>query len=89
MFLGLRLNARCRRLSRRGILYTQPMDEAVMLWWAITLFVIAIIAAVLGFGGMATAFAGIAQVIFYIALALFVISLFAHLFRGGTSTRTA
>lgn len=59
-----------------------------MLWWALAFFVIAIIAAVLGFGGVATAAAGIAQVLFYIALALFVIFLFVHLFRGGTAAVT-
>lgn len=59
-----------------------------MLWWALAFFVIAIVAAVLGFGGLATAAAGIAQVVFYIALALFVIALFVHLFRGGTAPLT-
>lgn len=50
-----------------------------MLRWALGFFVIALIAAVLGFGGIAVAAAGIAKVIFYIFLALFAISLIGHL----------
>jgi uncharacterized membrane protein YtjA (UPF0391 family) len=50
-----------------------------MLRWAIAFFIIALIAAVLGFGGIAIAAAGIAKIIFYIFLALFIISLISHL----------
>jgi uncharacterized membrane protein YtjA (UPF0391 family) len=50
-----------------------------MLRWAIAFFIIALIAAVLGFGGIAVAAAGIAKIIFYIFLALFIISLISHL----------
>jgi uncharacterized membrane protein YtjA (UPF0391 family) len=38
-----------------------------------------LIAAVLGFGGVAVAAAGIAKIIFYIFLVLFVVSLIGHL----------
>jgi uncharacterized membrane protein YtjA (UPF0391 family) len=41
----------------------------------VTLLVIALIAAVLGFGGIAFAAVGIAKIIFFIVLLLFVISL--------------
>lgn len=41
-----------------------------MYGWAITFAIIALIAAILGFGGVAEAFAGIAVVIFVIALIL-------------------
>ena len=51
-----------------------------MLRWAIGFFVVALIAAFLGFGGIAIAFAGIAKILFYIFLVLFVISLASHLF---------
>jgi uncharacterized membrane protein YtjA (UPF0391 family) len=51
----------------------------MMIRWALGFFVIALIAAVLGFGGIAVAAAGIAKIIFYIFLALFVISLIGHL----------
>jgi uncharacterized membrane protein YtjA (UPF0391 family) len=46
-----------------------------MLSYARIFLVIAIIAAIFGFGGIAAASAGIAKVLFYIFLAIFVISL--------------
>jgi len=46
-----------------------------MLQYAWIFLVIAIIAAIFGFGGIAAASAGIAKVLFYIFLAIFVISL--------------
>jgi uncharacterized membrane protein YtjA (UPF0391 family) len=42
-----------------------------MLNWALTFLVIAIIAAVFGFGGIAATATGIAQILFYIFLVLF------------------
>lgn len=47
-----------------------------MLYWAIVFFVVALIAAVLGFGGIAGAASWIAQVLFVVFLIAFVISLF-------------
>ena len=52
-----------------------------MLYWALVFFVVAIIAAVFGFGGIASASAGIAQILFFIFLALFVITLVMRLVR--------
>jgi len=46
-----------------------------MLYWAVVFFVVAIIAALFGFGGIAEASAGIAQILFVIFLVLFVVSL--------------
>jgi uncharacterized membrane protein YtjA (UPF0391 family) len=46
-----------------------------MISWAITFLIIAIIAAVLGFGGIAGTAVGIAKLLFFVFLALFVISL--------------
>src|SRR5215813_9913562 len=54
-----------------------------MLGWAIGFFVAALVAAVFGFGGIATTFTGIAVVLFWVFLALFVLSLvFGILPRG-------
>ncbi|MFC3182996.1 DUF1328 domain-containing protein [Cypionkella sinensis] len=53
-----------------------------MLSWALTFLVIALIAAALGFGGIAGTSAGIAQILFFIFLALFVISMIARLMNG-------
>jgi uncharacterized membrane protein YtjA (UPF0391 family) len=47
-----------------------------MLRWALLFLVVAIIAAVFGFTGIAVAAADIAKIIFFIFLALFVIALF-------------
>ncbi|MHB9029910.1 MAG: DUF1328 domain-containing protein [Candidatus Latescibacterota bacterium] len=46
-----------------------------MLTWAIIFLVVALIAAVFGFGGVASAATGIAKVLFFIFVVLFVISL--------------
>ncbi len=53
-----------------------------MLGWAITFFIVAIIAAVLGFGGIASSLVSIAQILFVIFLILFLISLVWHLVSG-------
>jgi uncharacterized membrane protein YtjA (UPF0391 family) len=53
-----------------------------MLNWALTFLVIAIIAAVFGFGGIAATATGIAQILFYIFLVLFLISLVVAMARG-------
>ncbi len=43
-----------------------------MLGWALTFLVVALVAALFGFGGIATASAGIAQVLFFVFLVLFI-----------------
>jgi uncharacterized membrane protein YtjA (UPF0391 family) len=62
--------------------YSTPQDkEIAMLGWALTFLVIAIIAAVLGFGGIAVASAAIAKIVFLVFLVLFAVSLIAGLIR--------
>lgn len=53
-----------------------------MLYYALVFFVIALIAAFLGFGGMAVAFAGIAKLLFFLFVILFVVSLVMHASRS-------
>ncbi|MEZ4268458.1 MAG: DUF1328 domain-containing protein [Myxococcota bacterium] len=53
-----------------------------MLSWALTFFVIALIAALFGFGGIAASMAGIAKVLFFIFVVLFVVSLIVGTVRG-------
>ena len=53
-----------------------------MLNWALTFLVVALIAAAFGFGGIAGTSAGIAKILFFIFIALFVISLIARLLNG-------
>ena len=52
-----------------------------MLNWALAFFLIAILAAVLGFSGVAIAAAGVAKVLFYLFLILFLVSLVPGLSR--------
>jgi uncharacterized membrane protein YtjA (UPF0391 family) len=49
-----------------------------MLYWALTFFLVALMAAILGFGGIAIAAAGVAKLLFFIFLVLFIVSLVAH-----------
>ena len=57
-----------------------------MLGWALTFLVVALIAAVLGFGGIAGFAVEIAKIIFFVAIALFAIAAVVGLFRGRTPT---
>jgi uncharacterized membrane protein YtjA (UPF0391 family) len=55
-----------------------------MLSWAIVFLVVALGAALLGFGGIAGTAAGIAKILFFVFLIVFVISLIMGLGRGRT-----
>jgi uncharacterized membrane protein YtjA (UPF0391 family) len=52
-----------------------------MLYWAAVFFIIAIIAAVFGFGGVAAGATQIAMILFWVFLILFVLSLVFGLVR--------
>ncbi|HEV7621316.1 MAG TPA: DUF1328 family protein [Flavisolibacter sp.] len=53
-----------------------------MLSWVIAFLIIAIIAGIFGFTGIFVAAVGIAKILFYIFLVLFLVSLIIHLVRG-------
>jgi uncharacterized membrane protein YtjA (UPF0391 family) len=53
-----------------------------MLGWALTFLVVALIAGLLGFTSVAGAAMGIAKILFWVFLILFVVSLVVHLVRG-------
>lgn len=53
-----------------------------MLSWIIAFFILALIAAALGFGGIAGAASGIAQILFFVFLLLLIISAIARAVRG-------
>jgi uncharacterized membrane protein YtjA (UPF0391 family) len=57
-----------------------------MLGWAVTFLIIALIAAVLGFGGIAGLSIEIAKIIFFVAILLFAIAAIVGMFRGRTPT---
>jgi uncharacterized membrane protein YtjA (UPF0391 family) len=52
-----------------------------MLYWAAVFFIIAIIAAVFGFGGVAAGASQIAVILFWVFLVLFIISLLTGVIR--------
>jgi uncharacterized membrane protein YtjA (UPF0391 family) len=52
-----------------------------MLYYALVFFVIALVAALFGFGGIAAGAVEIAKVLFFIFLVLFIVSLVVGLFR--------
>lgn len=56
--------------------------EISMLGWAITFLVVALIAAVLGFGGVAAVSVELAQIVFWVFLVLFALSLVYSLVTG-------
>jgi uncharacterized membrane protein YtjA (UPF0391 family) len=55
-----------------------------LLYYAVVLAIGAVIIGFLGFGGLAGAFAEIARILFFVFILLFVLSLVAHVMRGGS-----
>ncbi len=53
-----------------------------MLRWALAFLIFALVAALLGFGGLAATSAGIAKVLFFIFLAVFLLTLVFGLLAG-------
>lgn len=62
----------------------QHEGSSTMLGWALAFFLIAIVAAVFGFGGIAAGAAAIAKILFFVFLVLFVLSLIFGLARRGS-----
>jgi len=60
------------------------IEGRTMLSWVVTFLVVALIAGILGFGGIAGASVEIAKIIFFIAVVLFLISAVVGLARGRT-----
>jgi uncharacterized membrane protein YtjA (UPF0391 family) len=52
-----------------------------MLYYALVFLVVALLAGLLGFGVVAFAAAEIARILFFVFLALFLVSIISHLFR--------
>jgi uncharacterized membrane protein YtjA (UPF0391 family) len=82
-------------IRSEGRLFQQPTRGAVrraefksrghiMLSWVVTFLIIALIAGILGFGGLAGASIEIAKIIFFIAVVLFLVSAVVGLARGRT-----
>jgi len=78
---AFRTEDRARRRIQANNKLNRKRQEVEMLRWALGFFIVALIAAVLGFSGIAVAAAGIAKILFYIFLVLFLLSLVSHLLR--------
>jgi len=74
---------RCFAVSIDVKIHDLRLMETKMLQLAITCLVIALIAAILGFGGIAGSFVGIAKILFLVFLVLAVVSFFAGGMRRG------
>jgi len=70
--------------ARRAVRVRRSLTReiTIMLGWALTFLVVAIIAAFFGFGGIAVASAGIAKLLFFVFVVLFAVALLAGLIRG-------
>jgi uncharacterized membrane protein YtjA (UPF0391 family) len=60
--------------------------SVAMLGWAVTFLIIALIAAVLGFGGIAGFAVELAKIVFVVAIILFVVSAIFGMMRGRSPT---
>jgi uncharacterized membrane protein YtjA (UPF0391 family) len=70
-------------ITAGAVQWRQQMNFGNLLYWAVVFLVIAVVAALFGFGGVAgTAMEG-AKIIFWIAVVLFVISLLFGFMRRG------
>jgi uncharacterized membrane protein YtjA (UPF0391 family) len=61
-------------------------EEIAMLGWAVTFLIVALVAAVLGFGGIAGVAMEAAKIVFFVAVVLFAIAALVGLVRGRTPT---
>jgi uncharacterized membrane protein YtjA (UPF0391 family) len=55
-----------------------------MLKWALTFFIVAIIAAVFGFGGIAAGAVEIARILFVVFIVLFIVAVLMQVLNGKT-----
>jgi uncharacterized membrane protein YtjA (UPF0391 family) len=70
--MGQRFNACAKQIE----------TELVMLSWVVTFLIVALIAGILGFGGIAGVSIEIAKAIFFIAVILFIVSAVIGIARG-------
>ena len=57
-----------------GSVHVSHSEDCVMLYWAAVFFVIALLAAIFGFGGLAASAAGVAKVLFFVFLVFALVS---------------
>jgi len=75
------------RTIRQPLPYAKINSKRIdMLGWALTFLIVAVIAAIFGFGGIAGVAVEAAKIIFFVAIVLFAISAVVGLMRGRSST---
>jgi uncharacterized membrane protein YtjA (UPF0391 family) len=67
-------------------LFRNETEETAMLGWAVTFLIVALIAAVLGFGGIAGVAVEAGKIVFFVAVLLFAIAALVGMVRGRTPT---
>jgi uncharacterized membrane protein YtjA (UPF0391 family) len=67
--------------AKRAGPHNRILGGEIMLYYALVFFVIALIAAALGFGGIAAGAASIAKILFFIFLVIFLVTLVMGLVR--------
>jgi uncharacterized membrane protein YtjA (UPF0391 family) len=72
--------------ARRVLTRIHSEGDNAMLGWAVTFLIVALIAAVLGFGGVAGVAVEAAKMVFFVAVVLFAISAIVGLVRGRSPT---
>jgi uncharacterized membrane protein YtjA (UPF0391 family) len=85
-------HVRLRRVCTRNLFDLEQLiqgttSDTTMLQLVITLLIIALIAGLLGFGGIAGTAVGLAKIIFFVALVLFLVSLVFGGMRGSFRRR--
>jgi uncharacterized membrane protein YtjA (UPF0391 family) len=63
-----------RTLQRPTPIHPFHPEDCVMLYWAAVFFVIALLAAIFGFGGLAASAAGVAKILFFVFLVFALVS---------------
>jgi uncharacterized membrane protein YtjA (UPF0391 family) len=70
-----RRNRQAHPLQRALFSHNDPSLEDIMLYWAAVFFIIALVAGVFGFFGIAAAATGVAKILFFAFLVLAIVSL--------------
>jgi uncharacterized membrane protein YtjA (UPF0391 family) len=76
---------KCTKLDKDAKWKTNWHKEAPMLYYALVFLLIALLAGALGFGFVAFAAAGIAKILFFIFLVMFLVSLLMHVSGRGSA----
>jgi len=71
----------CNGIVAAIVVGSRSHTESTMLYYAIVFFVIALVAALFGFGGIAAGAAGIAKILFFLFLIVAVVTLLMSLAR--------